>query len=272
MRFRPLHSGFGVEVLDLDLATNPDEATLAALRAAYDEHQLLLFRGGARLSPERQVEITGWFGEVATHFDGKMHTVLSNENAYGRDRLPFHSDYTFTETPFLGISLHAAELPATETATSFISAVNGWASLPAERQAALAHLTLRHREVPLSSDRDRGYGYDHPLRLIHPRTGMPILFVTEHHAFRIHELSEAESDRLIAEIFAHLYRDEAVYEHRWQPHDLMVWDNLAIQHARSEQVERARGKRDMQRVTMHNIGLAEVNARAKAYRLPPLAA
>ncbi len=247
-------------------------ATLAALRAAYDEHQLLLFRGGERLTPERQVEITGWFGEVATHFDGKMHTVLSNENAYGRDRLPFHSDYTFTATPFLGISLHAAELPASETATLFVSAVDGWASLPAERQAALADLTLRHREVPLSSDSDRGYGYDHPLRLIHPRTGKPILFVTEHHASRIHQLPEAESDRLIAEIFEHLYRDEAVYVHRWQPYDLMVWDNLAIQHARSEQVERAQGKRDMQRVTLHSIGLAEVDARAKAYRLPPLAA
>ena len=272
MRFRPLHPSFGVEVLDFDLTGNPDDATLAALREAYDEHQLLLFRGGGRLSPERQVEITGWFGEVATHFDGKMHTVLSNENAYGRDRLPFHSDYTFTETPFLGISLHAAALPPSPTGTSFISALHGWATLPAERQAALAGLTLRHREVPLSSDSDRGYGYDHPLRLIHPKTGKPILFVTEHHAYRIHELPQAESDRVIAEIFAHLYRDDHVYVHRWQPHDLMVWDNLAIQHARTEQVERAEGKRDMQRVTMHHIGLAEVNARAKAYRLPPLAA
>ena len=272
MRLRPLHPRFGVEVLDVDLAEMPGDAEIAALRAAYDEHQLLLFRGGGRLSPERQVEISGWFGEVATHFDGKMHTVLSNENAYGRDRLPFHSDYTFTATPFLGISLHAAALPAGGTDTSFISAVDGWASLPAERQAELTGLTLRHREVPLSSDSDRGYGYDHPLRLIHPKSGKPILFVTEHHASRIHELPEMESDRLIAEIFDHLYREEAVHVHRWQPHDLMVWDNLAIQHARTEQVERSQGKRDMQRVTMHHIGLAEVNERAKAYRLPPLAA
>jgi taurine dioxygenase len=272
MRFRPLHPSFGMEVLDFDLETNPSDKQLAALREAHDQHQLLLFRNGRRLSPERQVEISGWFGEVATHFDGKMHTVLSNENAYGRDRLPFHSDYTFTATPFLGISLHAAALPAGGTATSFTSAVHGWATLPAERQAALADLTLRHREVPLSSDSDRGYGYDHPLRLIHPRTGKPILFVTEHHAFRIHELPKAESDRMIGEIFAHLYRDDHVYVHRWQRYDLMVWDNLAIQHARSEQVERSKGKRDMQRVTMHSIGLAEVNARAKAYRLPPLAA
>lgn len=272
MKFRPLHPSFGVEVLDFDLATNPGEAELAVLRDAYDRDLVLLFRGGGRLNPERQVEISGWFGEVATHFDGKMHTVLSNQNAYGRDRLPFHSDYTFTETPFLGISLHAAELPPMTTGTRFISAIDGWATLPAERQAALADLTLRHREVPLSSDSDRGYGYDHPLRLIHPKTGKPILFVTEHHAYRIHELPQAESDRVIAEILAHLYRDEAVYDHLWQPHDLMVWDNLAIQHARSEQVARSEGKRDMQRVTMHHIGLAEVNARARAHVLPPLAA
>jgi taurine dioxygenase len=194
-----------------------------------------------------------------------MHTVLSNENSFGRDRLPFHSDYTFTDSPFLGITLHAAALPPGGTTTSFVSAVHGWASLAADRQAQLAGLTLRHRET------DRHLAFDHPLRLTHPRTGKPILFATECHAGRIHQLAQDESDRLIAELCAHLYRDDRVYVHHWQPHDLMVWDNLAIQHARTEQADLARGKRDMQRVTLHHTGLAEVDDRAKRYRAPALA-
>jgi taurine dioxygenase len=271
MRLRPLHESFGMEVLDLDLAEPPGDITITALRAAYDEHQLLLFRGGERLSPERQVAISGWFGEVARHFDGSSHTVLSNENAVGRDRLPFHSDYTFTATPFLGISLHAAALPAGGTTTSFVSAVHGWASLTAERQAALAGLVLRHREILLFEDDGRRFAHDHPLRLVHPRTGRPVLFATEYHAGRIHGLPLADSERLLGEIFAHLYRDAHVYVHRWQPFDLLVWDNLAVQHARTEQADRAQGRRDMQRVTLHDIALNEVVARAKRHRPPPLA-
>ena len=30
----------------------------------------------------------------------------------------------------------------------------------------------------------------------------------------------------------HLYRGEGIYEHDWRKHDLVAWDNIAIQHAR----------------------------------------
>src|SRR5690606_12791878 len=103
-------------------------------------------------------------------------------------------------------------------------------------------------------DSERNFAFDHPLRLIHPRTRKPLLFVTEYHANRIHELDAQESDRVISELFDHLYSDRMTYVHRWQPHDLLVWDNLAIQHARTERADPAGGKRNMQRVTLHTLG------------------
>jgi alpha-ketoglutarate-dependent taurine dioxygenase len=130
-----------------------------------------LFRWGDRLSSERQVEISSWFGQVGTHFDGKMYTVLSNKNEFGRDRLPFHCDYTFTEQPFLGITLHATALPEGSTTPSFVSGVHGWASLPPDRRAQLAGLTLRHREILVGAQGQRNFSFDHPLRLVHPKTG-----------------------------------------------------------------------------------------------------
>ena len=54
------------------------------------------------------------------------------------------------------------------------------------------------------------------------------------HTDRIVGVPRAESDALLAEIYAHLYADEAVYEHRWLPGDLVIWDNLSVQHARPE--------------------------------------
>ena len=29
-----------------------------------------------------------------------------------------------------------------------------------------------------------------------------------------------------------LYREELIYEHDWRNHDLVAWDNIAVQHAR----------------------------------------
>lgn len=37
---------------------------------------------------------------------------------------------------------------------------------------------------------------------------------------------------LLEEPFAYLYQDEVVYKHNWPNGDLIVWDNLAVQHGR----------------------------------------
>ena len=66
--------------------------------------------------------------------------------------------------------------------------------------------------------------------------------------------SEEESDALLAELFSYLYADDAVYEHSWQADDLVVWDNLALQHARGAVGE---GARTLQRVTCTRLTYLE---------------
>jgi taurine dioxygenase len=105
---------------------------------------------------------------------------------------------------------------------------------------------------------------EHPVRLIHPRTGVPLLLVTEHHAERILELDEARSRAVIDEIFAVMYAPERRYTHWWQPDDLLIWDNLALQHARTEEAVPSRGRRALQRVALSEVGLPELVERARA--------
>jgi alpha-ketoglutarate-dependent taurine dioxygenase len=45
-------------------------------------------------------------------------------------------------------------------------------------------------------------------------------------------LSHDESEALLVELCAHLYSPETILEHDWHRHDLVVWDNLAVQHSR----------------------------------------
>ena len=45
-------------------------------------------------------------------------------------------------------------------------------------------------------------------------------------------LSPEAGEELLEELFTVLYDPDHAFEHEWREHDLVVWDNLAVQHAR----------------------------------------
>jgi taurine dioxygenase len=92
----------------------------------------------------------------------------------------------------------------------------------------------------------------------HPRTGEELLFVNEQHGWRFAAMSQQQSDRLFDEVFAHLYRPEAVYEHRWAAGDVIVWDNLALQHGRRANPNSVR--RSLRRVALNDVSNDEMVA------------
>lgn len=255
LRIAPLPLGFGAEVTGFDLHDGRDPADVDALRRAYDEHQLLIFRGGGRLSPDRQVEFTGWFGQLVSNGASGYCSVLHNDEAAGSMRLPFHCDLSYTECPIKGISLHALAVPAGGTSTTFVSNVTAWDALPYTMRQALDGMTVRHFLEARAAYGWPDFVADHPLKLDHPRTGRPLLFVTEHHAIRILEMDEDRSAATFADLFARLYAEERRYEHRWRIDDLLIWDNLMIQHARTRHSDPSEGERAMQRVALSEVGL-----------------
>jgi alpha-ketoglutarate-dependent taurine dioxygenase len=68
----------------------------------------------------------------------------------------------------------------------------------------------------------------------HRTTGEPILAVWQQQTDALLPLPDDESTELLHALFAHLYRPEHVMVHRWQPGDLLLWDNHALQHARPD--------------------------------------
>lgn len=268
LRIEPLPQGFGAEISGFDMQAGDDPADIAALRRAYDEHQLLVFRDCGRIAPERQVAFTGWFGQLVSNGPtgsvGGYCTVLHNDEMAGSMYLPFHCDLSYTECPIKGISLHALAVPAGGTSTTFVSNAAAWAGLPEAMRAELGDMTVRHFLEARPAYGWPDFVHDHPLRLDHPRTGRPLLFVTEHHATRILELDPARSQAVLADLFAHLYAPERRYEHPWRVGDLVIWDNLAVQHARTRPSDPSEGERAMQRVALSEVGLDELVERARA--------
>ena len=68
------------------------------------------------------------------------------------------------------------------------------------------------------------------------------------HSDRILDVSEAESESLLADLFAVLYDPANVMEHHWNVGDLVLWDNVALHHGRPDFP--ADEARTLQRVTL----------------------
>ncbi len=259
MEIIPLPVGFGAEVLGFDPDCDWPDAQVTALREAYDTHHLLLFRDVGTLAPEMQVKIVALFGPVGANrnAEGQPWTVLRNSEPSGSLPLPFHSDISFVRHPLDGLSLHALALPGIPTSTTFVSNANAWDRLAPELQTELHDLTADHvydDAETMTFDWPR-LAYAHPVRMEHRRTGRPHLFVSEHHVSRINGMSEERSAEVLPHLFATLYDEEAQYDHVWREGELLVWDNRALQHARTKPSQPSEGERVLQRVAigLHNF-------------------
>lgn len=264
MMIAPLAQGFGADVTAFDTARGKDPADIAQLQDAFRQRHLLVFRSDGPIAPERQVEITGWFGPLLC--EGAAWTVLDNAEPSGMAVLPFHSDITFLEHPLAGISLHPEALPQTPTSTTFVSNARGWDSLPETLRAAIGDRTARHF---YDSSAEMGFDWPvfefwHPIRLTHAASGQPLLFVTEHHVDRIEGIDDPAAAAMLRRMFAALYAPERRYEHVWRPGDLVVWDNMAVQHARTRAAEPSAGRRVMRRVQLGTKGFLEQVAALRA--------
>jgi taurine dioxygenase len=255
MRFEKLHQNFGAEVTYFDPCAELSASDLASLRAALAEHLLLVFRMDRQISTERQAEINNeWFGPRVDIGNQPLFSVLHSDEPAGAAVLRFHSDWTYTDHPIKLISLQATQVPRGGTSTSFVSGIDAWASLSTGMQDRLSNLTAQHVQDSSITAQDMPvFRANQPLRFDHPRAGKPVLMVTEYHTRRINELPENESRELLDRLFEHLYQPENIYTHRWQRYDLVVWDNLAVQHARREAANPADGPRAMQRVAFNDV-------------------
>jgi taurine dioxygenase len=250
----------GSECLDVDLREPLAEDDLARLREAYEGTHLLVFRG-QELSGQEQFDFVRRFGPVV----GEQHpwSYVSNARPDGIVRegaLLFHSDFAFTATPTLGIALHALEVPANGAPTRYADAVRAVRMFPADLRSRLEGVRVRNcydfcghddTRMRLRSASPGSPWHDHPIIAPHPRTGEPLVWANELHTDGVVGMSDDDSDALLAEVFAVLYADDNVYEHRWSVGDLVLWDNIALHHGRRDFP--VREARTLQRVTLAEL-------------------
>ncbi|MDE0172741.1 MAG: TauD/TfdA family dioxygenase [Defluviicoccus sp.] len=257
---RPLSDALGAEIAGLDVTQPVDADTAAALRAAWREHIVLLFRAPG-LSQDEQLRFAEAFGEIgrrprpkderpedaATVDDAMM--LISNIRVDGKPigSLPdgemyFHHDTIFKEVPNLGTMLYAIEVPDRGGNTKFANHYLAWDALPERIRERVGGRTAHHvyDYVVYASRKGKGAragtvdGCTHPVSIVHPATGRRALYVDRLMTMRIDGLPEEESDAILDEMFDIAEREDFVYEHVWTPGDLLLWDNLCSSHARTD--------------------------------------
>ncbi len=225
--------------VDCDLSRPLDEAQQQALRDLLYEQGLLVF-GDQVLSDADQTRVLGYFGNVLVEEGG--HREISADGNLGSGRLLFHSDLAFTPEPFSLLSLYGIEIGEGCAATLYASNSKVLDRLPPDLRSRLNGATATNVIPP--SQGERLVAFENPdfvpqmnrdAIFAHPVTGRPLLFIFEQQTARFEGMSRNESDVLLETLFERLYAPDNVYRHEWRPGDLVIWDNIAVQHARTEQ-------------------------------------
>ena len=66
----------------------------------------------------------------------------------------------------------------------------------------------------------------------HPTTGQELLSVNQMQTDRVIGLDATESEETLEALWALLYAPQNTYSHHWRVGDLVLWDNIAVQHGR----------------------------------------
>jgi alpha-ketoglutarate-dependent taurine dioxygenase len=228
-----------------------EDETGQTLRGAFDRHGLLVFR-----DIEIDYAYQCYLSTFLIRRDGSERTTssaeglednfyISNrrpESAAPYGRLQFHADAMWSKIPVEVLSLYGVDVEQPSVPTTFVSTVTGWEFLPHQLKRRVEGLSALHT----AGEVRRGDLTDvlltvfpnaptsvFPIRYRHPRTGVDLLYVCEQMTREVVGLESSESEKLLEELFSCLYQPAARWSHDWRKRDLVVWDNLAVQHGRA---------------------------------------
>jgi len=252
-----LNGSFAAEITGVDLSQPLDEETVTAIRLAWLDHLVLVFRD-QRLTDGDLVAFSRHIGELDSvpgwedfHADGHPEVlVISNAvdegeaiGVLGAGEAAWHSDMTYLPAPPIASVLYAVEIPPTGGDTSFMDMYAALDGLPADLRAELDGLELNHDDSYASTgelrpgrdevvDVSQAGGTRHPIVRTHPETGRPSLFLGRRlNAYAVGR-TVPESEDLLDRIWAALDDPDLVYRHQWRASDLVMWDNRCTMHRR----------------------------------------
>ena len=256
----PSGAALGAEVSGLDLQMPLLPSAVDAIRKAFRQHIVLLFRNQA-LSAEALIEFGRQFGPLhATEgvaYGAKPAgtppeiEIISNQpedavpsGARPSDECTWHTDMSMYENPAAASIAYAVEVPAAIGRIRFANLYRAYEALPDKLERAVRGRRSVHDAAYTAMgevrggytevlDRSEGPGARHPILRKHPETGRTALFLGRCGYGYIEGYSVPESDRLLDALWRHMTREEFIWTHEWANGDVVMWDNRCSTHMRT---------------------------------------
>lgn len=250
----------GAEITGIDLTQPLDQAAFRNIEDLFHRRGVVVFRD-QQLTEEQQIAFSRRFGALEIHVATdylkpgypeilRVSNIVENGRAIGLADAGqyWHSDLSYVANPSRCSLLYALEVPIENGRvlgeTLFASAGHAYDALPDSLKGRLAGLRATHRYGDRYKKQQAAGGrgaldeeqlkkvpdVSHPVIRSHPKTGRKVVFVNEGFTVGIEGMLASESDGVLAELFAHIVRPEALYTHRWRKGDLLMWDNCLTQH------------------------------------------
>ena len=276
MQIVPCGNVIGATIEGVDLAQPLSEAEFAKIETAFNEYGVLSFPK-QQLDEPQLIAFARRFGEVEriflTHYAHPKYPEImfvSNIKEQGRDighadaGSVWHTDMSYTVRPPRATLLYALEVPMENGValgnTLFSSAAHAHDSLPREQRERIAKLRAIHQVAGRRARTGTGQAdqalrreqpaVSHPVVRTHPYTGRKCLYVSKGECEGIEGVPKDEALQLIDELAEHIVDPKFRHVHRWQVHDLLMWDNCTVQHLASFDYQWPKHRRFMHRVTV----------------------
>lgn len=226
---------FGLEVFfDLAGGLSPGDAT--ALKDLFYRHKLLLFRD-QHLTRDQQFAVLEAIGPVDRA--SPLDYVRPDDAILGSENLAYHSDMHFAPFPAEGVSLLALDVEEGQTFTAFVNAQAAYERLPAALRRRIEDMRVVRVATPGVDNAPPAFEtppgvhtMERDLVMVHPETGERIVYTARCSTSRVIGMDEPESTALLSELYGYIYDPAHELRHYWRNGDLIIWDNLALQHAR----------------------------------------
>lgn len=296
LKVNPLAYGLGAAVTGVDLRSDLDDSTIAAIRNAWLEHLVLVFPE-QNLTMEQHIRFSSRFGELEVHpqkhyrhpvypeiFEVTNRVVNGRKSDSAEAGRRWHSDGAFSLRPPTGSLLFCEELPPVGGDTWFTNMYMAYETLSPTLRGIVDGLQVVN---DLASTlemkwRDPAKVRDHlidnpavvqPMVRTHAETRRRALYLNETVTRQIYGMTTQESEGLLRFLFAHSIKPEFTYRHRWHRHDLVLWDNRCTMHLAPADYDR-RHVRHMRRTTLkgESLGFVEPDARGEAGSANPVEA
>ncbi len=249
---KPISPALGAEIRGVDLASGVDDGQFAAIRQAYDDYGVILFRD-QELTPAQHVAFAERWGEININrffrpVDGFPMIAEVRKEPHQKDNIGggWHTDHSYDRVPAMGSILLAREVPESGGDTLFANMSAAYEALSDGLKQTLEGLNAVHSSRHVFGDKGAHEDRDtdgrignpelakqdavHPVALRHPRTGRRMLYVNPGFTLRFDGWTAEESKPLLDYLYRHAVRPEFTYRFQWGKGSIAFWDNLATWH------------------------------------------